>query len=71
MCLPSEREWAKEALDALQTMTVEEYKKSHIEMLERMVKCDEEIIENAKKNNKKANEYLSGFFKELKQLGGK
>ena len=71
MCLPSERKWAKEALDALQTMTVEEYKKSHIEMLERRVKCDEENIENAKKNNKEANEYLSGFFKELKQLGGK
>jgi hypothetical protein len=35
------------------------------------VRCDEESIETAKKNNKEANEYLSGFFKDLKQLGGK
>ena len=71
MCLPSGRNWAQEALDELKTMTVEEYKKTHIEMLERAVQCDEESIETAKKNNKEANEYLSGFFNELNQLGGK
>ena len=71
MCLPSGRNWAQEALDELKTMTVEEYKKTHIEMLERAVQCDEESIETAKKNNKEANEYLSGFFNELNQLDGK
>lgn len=71
MCLPSGRNWAQEALDELQKMTVEDYKKTHLEVLERMVHCDEESIEEAKKNNKVANEYLSGFFKELEQLGGK
>lgn len=71
MCLPSESNWAKEALDELQKMTVEDYKKMHLEMLEQSVKCDEESIETAMKSNMEANEYLSGFFKELKQLGGK
>lgn len=71
MCLPSGRNWAQEALDELQKMTVEDYKKLHVEMLERVVKRDEESIEEEKKNNKASNEYLSGFFNELKQLGGK
>lgn len=71
MCLPSGRNWAQEALDELKALTVEDYKKTHVEMLERMVKCDEESIEKAKQSNKEANEYLSGFFNELKQLGGK
>ena len=71
MCLLSGRNWAQEALDELKALTVEDYKKTHIEMLERMVKIDEEYIETEKKNNKEANEYLSGFFKELTQLDGK
>lgn len=68
---PTASKYYTELVKSLEGMTVEQYKKDHIECTEREIQLHTEGKEREEKDYTSANKYLSGFWKELEKLEGK
>ena len=68
---PAASKYYMELVKSLEGMTVEQYKKDHIECTEREIQLHTEGKEREEKDCASANKYLSGFWKELEKLEGK
>ena len=68
---PTAAKYYTELVKSLEGMTVEQYKKDHIECTEREIQLHTEGREREEKEYASANKYLSGFWKELEKLEGK
>lgn len=68
---PTAAKYYGDLVKSLEGMTVEQYKKEHIECTEREIQLHTEGQEREEEAYTSANKYLSGFWKELEKLEGK
>ena len=65
------KKYYQKRLDALDAMTLEEYKADRIRDVEESIEYYEKTLKEEVESNRKSNEFLSGFKTNLEKLGGK